>query len=315
MRSSSVRADSTLKGTKLKPRQLPPDSFDKRRIKNENDPMAAPLAQLSDISSIAGVFRGRELTRKQRRLGAAIAPIEGGIPRGRISEFTGGPSSGKSSLGASFIIAASRAGETVAIIDLPNAFDPASIIAGGGDPRRILWVNPPICAQVGPRSPSILKNCLKAAELLLAAGGFGLIVLDLDLRRAPLPSSAGMRLARLAERAGSALVVLARRPLCGTFAALSLELSRAQTFFNRDHIKGQVLWPSPNHLPGPGGRIRTITAGIRPALFNGIEVAGLISRNKLGPSARTVQWHCLTAPMEPSARREDGLSRAPASRA
>ncbi|HLH75232.1 MAG TPA: ATPase domain-containing protein [Candidatus Binataceae bacterium] len=271
--------------------------------------MAAPLAQSSNISSIAGVFRGREITRKQRRLSAVIGPIDrwlqGGIPRGRISEFTGGPSSGKSSLGASFIIAASRAGETVAIVDLPNAFDPASIIAGGGDARRILWVNPPMYAQEGPCFPSILKNCLKATELLLAAGGFGLIVLDLEPCRTPLAPSVGLRLARLAERAGSALIILARRPLCGTFAALSLELRCTQPLFNRDHIRGQLLWP----------RAGTINATARPALFNGIEVAGLISRNKLGPCARVARWHCLTAPIEPSAWRGNGLARPLARRA
>ena len=288
--------------------------------------MAAPPAQLSDISSITGIFRGREVTRKQQRLSAGIGPIdrwlEGGIPRGRISEFAGGPSSGKSSLAASFIAAASRAGETVAVIDPSNAFDPASIMAAGAEPHRILWINPPVCDQVGPRSPSILKNCLKAAELVLAAGGFGLIVLDLGTRQAPLAPSAGLRLARLAERGGSAVIILARRPLCGTFAALSLELRCAQTFFNRDHIKGQVLWPRnppPTPLPGQGGGIRrpppTITTGARSALFNGIEVAGLISRNKLGGCAIAVQWHCLTAPREASARRGDGLSHPLASRA
>src|ERR1700730_3113435 len=67
-------------------------------------PEAPP--QPKELLEIAGVFRGRELTRKERRLTCGIAPVDrligGGIVRGRISEIIGNPGAGKTSLAAAF---------------------------------------------------------------------------------------------------------------------------------------------------------------------------------------------------------------------
>jgi hypothetical protein len=54
------------------------------------------------ILDISGVFRGRELTRLERRVRCGIAPVDkligGGIVRGRISEIIGHPGAGRTSL-------------------------------------------------------------------------------------------------------------------------------------------------------------------------------------------------------------------------
>src|SRR3984885_13884009 len=93
-----------------------------------------------------GVLRGREFTRKTRRLASTVAPIDqligGGIARGRISELTG--RAGKTSLAAAFAANAADRGEVVAWLDLEGRFDPSSMTAAGVDLARILWASPRI---------------------------------------------------------------------------------------------------------------------------------------------------------------------------
>ena len=107
---------------------------------------ALPAAGAAPIITLPGVFKGRELTRKDRRLSACLEPVnillEGGIPRGRISEIVGRRGCGKTSLAAAFISSATRRGEVAAVIDLANAFDPATMAEAGVELSRVLWVHP-----------------------------------------------------------------------------------------------------------------------------------------------------------------------------
>src|SRR5208337_1805511 len=93
----------------------------------------------------SGVFRGHELTRKDRRLFSGLAPldalIDGGIPRGRISEITGRAGSGKTSIAASFASFATQCGEVAAWLDASGSFDPESMAAAGVELRRMLWAS------------------------------------------------------------------------------------------------------------------------------------------------------------------------------
>ena len=52
--------------------------------------------------------------------------------------------------------------------------------------------------------------CLKAAEWILAAGGFGLLVIDFGDAIRFIPQSSALRLARIAERSGAAIIILAQ---------------------------------------------------------------------------------------------------------
>ena len=85
-------------------------------------------AKVLELPEFAGVFRGRELTRKDRRLCSGLYPIDGliggGIVRGRVSEITGVMGSGKTSLAASFIATATRRGEVAAWIDSATSSTP-----------------------------------------------------------------------------------------------------------------------------------------------------------------------------------------------
>src|SRR5262245_21430639 len=99
--------------------------------------------------------------------------LRGGLPRGHISEITGGCSSGKTRFLLSLIAHATQQKEVVAWIDA-NALDPASAERVGVDLARLLWVR---CSE--PRM------ILKAADILCRAGNFGMIVLDLTPGTAP----------------------------------------------------------------------------------------------------------------------------------
>src|ERR1022692_1966233 len=101
-------------------------------------------AKIEQLLELPEIFKGHELSRKDRRLLSGIAQIDaliGGIARGRISEITGPISSGKTTIAASFASATSRRGEVVGWLDVPGAFDPRSLEAAGADLARILWLS------------------------------------------------------------------------------------------------------------------------------------------------------------------------------
>ena len=234
-------------------------------------PLSAPAAthpstaslDKSQLPDFAGVFRGRELTRKARRLASGIdtldALLDGGIARGRVSEIIGRPGTGRTSLAAAFAANATGRGEVIAWIDAAGAFDPTSIAAAGVELARVLWASIPQEASRARPVSSREGRVLKAAEMVLEAGGFGLVVIDFgDIFRA-IPDSAVLRIARAAERNGAAVIAIAPRRICGTFAALSLTMNRAGASFSRI-------------LPGA------------PALFDGLRLEPVITRNKLGGS-------------------------------
>ena len=320
---------------------------------------ALPAAGATPIVTPPGVFRGRELTRKDRRLGATLKSVnvllEGGIPRGRISEIVGRRSCGKTSLAAAFISNATRRGEVVGVIDLANSFDPATMAEAGVELSRVLWVHPGPIGRGPEKIKEILevevklkqetertfvlegsaksrrglspqtKNFLRAAELVLEAGGFGLLVMDFGESAFTLGSSSALRLARMAERSGTAVLMLLTRPLCGTFAALSLDLAPSRAIFSWGQPQSAQIQrplqktsrfssagsakslcvdpstaPQKNAAPrGMANRSRESSRGCSTsALFEGIEIKASIRRNKVGRSGLSAQWRSLVNPSD-----------------
>ena len=84
-------------------------------------------AETREQLEFAGVFRGRELTRKDRRLPSGLplvdSLLDGGIVRGRVSEIIGDRSSGKTTLAASFAAFSTMRGEFAAWVDSADSFD------------------------------------------------------------------------------------------------------------------------------------------------------------------------------------------------
>lgn len=142
----------------------------------------------------------------------------GGIPRGALTEICGSESSGRTSLVFALVGGATGRGECCAWIDAAGAFDPASAAEAGVELDRILWVN---CG-------GNAEHALKSADLLIQAGGFGLVVMDLAdtpeaaARRISLAS--WFRLRHAAERAGTALVAMEREIHARSCSTLQIEM-------------------------------------------------------------------------------------------
>jgi hypothetical protein len=161
------------------------------------------------------------------------AVLGGGIPRGSITEFSGMASTGKTSFGLSAIAAITRSGAACAWVDVSDALSPESAAAAGVELKRLLWLRTSaerkqkITNRPWPR----LEQALKATDLLLQAGGFGAIVLDMSdvlsqhTIRIPLATWYRFRLA--AEQARTALIFLSQAPCAHSCAALALRCEPA----------------------------------------------------------------------------------------
>ena len=106
-------------------------------------------------AAVEALLRERKLDRTLTstlpdRLGDdAVAPfgtdtldraLAGGVPRGQVSEVVGPASSGRTSLAWRALAAATLRGESVALIDTFDRFDPPTAHACGIELSRLLWV-------------------------------------------------------------------------------------------------------------------------------------------------------------------------------
>jgi replicative DNA helicase len=161
------------------------------------------------------------------------AILGGGIPRGRITEVAGAASTGKTSFGLSVISAITQSGAACAWVDVSDALSPESAAAANIVLKRLLWLR--MSAErkqrVTDKPWSRLEQALKATDLLLQAGGFAAIVLDMSdvlaqqTMRIPLATWYRFRLA--AEQARTALIFLSQSPCASSCAALALRCEAA----------------------------------------------------------------------------------------
>ena len=134
------------------------------------------------------------------------AALGGGLRRGHLSEIAGGRSSGRSTLLCRIAAAAAARGEMAALVDTHDRFDPVSAAGAGVDLSRLLWI----------RDRGDASRAVKAMNLVLQAGGFGVVALDLADVRGPalrrIPMTTWMRLARVIEGSQTvAILVVAER--------------------------------------------------------------------------------------------------------
>ncbi len=187
------------------------------------------------------------VSRLELRIGTLDGALGGGFPRGRLSEIVGPPSCGKTALLYGLLAAATARGEVVALVDLTDTFSPTAAAAAGVDLARTLWVRP----------PSVIA-ALRCTELLLDAGGFGVVAVDLGGTRHPsrLEHGAWARLARAVERSSTVAAVLARERVAGTSSSLGLALRPLDRHWSR--------------------------RGRGPVLFDGFDAEVTLVRNRLG---------------------------------
>jgi KaiC/GvpD/RAD55 family RecA-like ATPase len=179
------------------------------------------------------------------------AAIGGGIPRGAVTEICGSTSSGRTSVLLSLLARVTQREESVAIVDASDAFHPESAEIAGVDLKRVLWVRcqkSAVSHQLpenssawrvvsGEKKQTLarVEQVLKATDLLLQSGGFGLIVVDLgnirgeSARRVPLTT--WFRFRRAIENTPTAMVILEQEPYAKTCASLVMELRAVRQEF------------------------------------------------------------------------------------
>ncbi|MGO8932524.1 MAG: ATPase domain-containing protein [Terracidiphilus sp.] len=195
--------------------------------------------------------------------------LHGGLPVGAISEVTGEASSGRTSLALQFVAQRTAEERACAWVDVNDAFDPESAAANGVWLKQVLWMRCKARDQgtkgtreqgtpsgtncegnegarahpsrdqtvrkggANPRWVSSawarLDQGLRATDLLLQAGGFAAIVLDLGdtapEQASRIPLATWFRYRQAAERTQCSLIVVGTRGYAKSAAAVVLECS------------------------------------------------------------------------------------------
>jgi hypothetical protein len=220
--------------------------------------LSAPSAP-SALSTLEALLRERKLDRTLTTalpaglgedavapfgLSALDARLLGGIPRGHLSEIAGEVSSGRTSLAWAWLAAATRRGETVALIDTFDRFDAASAVACGIDLTRMLWVRGQALSKTagavdptwlpgartvdgpGTMLERTIDRALKALNLVLQARVCTAVVLDMadvpvvGLQR--IPMTTWLRVERVVEGSDTACLLLAPMPLARSAAGVTI---------------------------------------------------------------------------------------------
>ena len=239
-------------------------------------------------AAVEALLRDRKLDRTLTstlpdRLGEdAVAPLDadaldrglaGGLPRGQVSEVVGPASSGRTSVAWAALAAATRRGESVALVDTFDRFDPPTAHACGIDLSRLLWVRgqavsktagaidpawlPGVRAVSGPGTfvERVIDRAIKSLNLVVQSGVCTLVVIDLidipaaALRR--LPASTWFRVERAIGGCDTVVLILAAQPVSRSAGGRSIALD------------GNGERGSGNGEPGTGNRKGNAVPGSR----------------------------------------------------
>ena len=146
-----------------------------------------------------------------------IDQLTGGLPRGGLTEICGPPCSGRTSVLLAALAARTAQAEACALVDGRDGFDPHAAKAAGVRLEQLLWVR---CRDI--------EQALRATDLLLRGGGFGLIAVDLaDLEPRTVRGitlNTWFRFRRAVEDTPSILLLLEQESNAKTCASLVLRL-------------------------------------------------------------------------------------------
>ena len=199
------------------------------------------------LARIESALRERKL---DRTLTTALAPLErgdaaafipfgvdavdevlrGGLPRGQVSEIAGSPSSGRTTLLLQLLSAATRGGEITALVDACDRLDVASAAAAAVDLDRLLWIRGESFDSLRSLRTSpidrVVDRAIKALTLVLQAGGFAVVAIDLaDVHPRvlkSLPFTTWLRLQRIVEGSDTACLLVTPEPLARSAGGLTV---------------------------------------------------------------------------------------------
>jgi RecA/RadA recombinase len=183
-----------------------------------------PIELVPELAS--HLISAQRLEERRGRRGSGVPALDellgGGWPRAALSEVSGRRSSGRTAVGLAALGRAAASGEATALVDTGGALDPRAALTAGIALSRLLWIR---CTPA---------ESLKAADLVVSAGGFDVLVLDLGAERPRVPISAWVRLKHGAERQGTSVLVSSPERAVGAFAVAAVELSAATPHFLTD---------------------------------------------------------------------------------
>lgn len=179
--------------------------------------------------------------------------LSGGLPVGAISEITGPVSSGRTSIALSFLARRTQDGNDCAWIDAGDVFDPESAAANGVSLKHLLWIR---CGTLPIHKPSFairqaqrdkkqpwtrLDQSIRATDLLLQAGGFAAIVLDIADEAiehgSRIPLATWFRFRQAADRTRCSVIVLGKAAYAQSSSAVVLECQAGHL----DSVGGTVV--------------------------------------------------------------------------
>jgi hypothetical protein len=171
-------------------------------------------------------------------IAAVDGVLRGGLPRGQVSELAGPHSSGRTTLLLHLLGAATRGGEIAALVDTCDRLDVVSASAAGIDLDRLLWIRGDSSGlALSERSESkgrVLDRALKALNLVLQAGGFGVVAIDLadvpPRALKTLPFTTWLRLQRIVEGSDTACLLVTPEPLARSAGGLTVTCTGRTTW-------------------------------------------------------------------------------------
>ena len=197
---------------------------------------------MANLAAAEAALRARKLDRTLTTvrpvLEPAVAPAPtaineldaclcGGLPRGQVSEIAGPRSSGRTTLLLQLLAAATARDEIAAVVDTFDCLDVASAASAGVELERLLWIR-------GHSTPPTLidrtiERALKALNLVLQAGGFGVVAIDFSdapvaaLNR--IPFTTWLRIQRTIEGSETACILVAPHPLARSAGGMTLSVT------------------------------------------------------------------------------------------
>jgi recA bacterial DNA recombination protein len=217
----------------------------------------------------SALWRQTRDERAETGVPAIDAALGGGWARGHLSEIIGPRSAGRTTLLCHALAAAVDRGEAVALIDPCDRFDPISASESGLDLQRLLWVRGAGDLRVsgtgdlrvsgtgdlrvsgtgdlrvsGTNDASCGLTSLKAMNLVLQAGNFGLVALDLsDVRATSMrafPFTTWLRMSRVIEGSQTVALLVGEDHLARSAGGITVALNRPA-----DHT--HITWRGTSH--------------------------------------------------------------------